>query len=211
MSTMLDPHGQPIIRRFNAARLSDRMIDELIGLARGVVSDGVVVQAEAEFLADWIERNRRIANTWPANILYTRLQEMLADGFLDAEEQHELLETLHELTGGTRIVPPDAASRSVTLPLSEPPPKISFPGFLFCFTGKFIHGTRRECESEVISRAAGVQTSPTSVTNYLVIGEIGSTDWIHTSYGRKIEKAVEFRSKGSPIEIVSESLWIEAL
>ena len=51
MREPLDSQSQPLNRRYNAARLSDRAIDELIGLSRGVIADGVVTQEEAEFLA----------------------------------------------------------------------------------------------------------------------------------------------------------------
>ena len=56
MSGTTDPHGQPINRHYNAARLSDRAIDELVGLSRGLVADCVVSQEVAEFLARWLAR-----------------------------------------------------------------------------------------------------------------------------------------------------------
>ena len=47
---------------------------------------------------------------------------------------------------------------------------------------------------------------------YLVIGDIGSKDWSHSSYGRKIEKAVEYRdTKDTGISIVCESHWAKFL
>mgnify|MGYP005665887197 FL=1 len=36
-------------QRFNSKRVSDRNIDELIGLARGILADGKVDQQEAEY------------------------------------------------------------------------------------------------------------------------------------------------------------------
>ena len=46
----LDKNGQPINKEFGAARLNDQGIDELIGLCKGILCDGSVVQGEAEFL-----------------------------------------------------------------------------------------------------------------------------------------------------------------
>lgn len=134
MRTLLDPHGQPIDRRLNAARLSDRVIDELIGLARGISADRAVAQSEARFIADWLARNRQVADVWPVSILYERVREMLADGVLDSEEQAELLDTLHELAG-SGSAPSDAASASSDLPLDRPEPSLVFERRLFCFTG----------------------------------------------------------------------------
>ena len=41
-------------------------------------------------------------------------------------------------------------------------------------------------------------------TDYLVIGILGSEDWIHTSYGRKIEKAIEIKQKGFNVAIIQK-------
>ncbi len=210
MPEPLNPHGQPINRRLNAERLTERVLDELIGLARGVIADGSIAESEARFLADWLARNRAVADSWPASILYERVREMLADGALDPAEQAELLDTLHELVG-TGALPADAASSSSGLPLDQPQPLILFESRVFCFTGKFVHGTRSECQSAVSSRGAITQSSPTGETHYLVIGAVGSRDWIHSSYGRKIEKAVALRSEGRPLAIVSEPHWVTAL
>jgi NAD-dependent DNA ligase len=207
----LDAHGQPINRRYNAARLSDRLIDELIGLSRGVAADGIVTIEEAKFLSDWLEANRKIADAWPAKVIYERVREMLSDGILDEEEQHELLGMLKDLTGGSAFVPNDAASLSSKIPFTDPEPPILFDKKSFCFTGKFIYGTRKECQSAVIERGSNTQSSPSRKTDFLVIGVIGSTDWIHSSHGRKIEKAVELRESGFPIEIVSEQHWVDNL
>jgi hypothetical protein len=43
--------------------------------------------------------------------------------------------------------------------------------------------------------------------DYLVIGEIGSRDWIHSTHGRKIEKAIDYSGRGCHIAIVAEQHW----
>jgi hypothetical protein len=48
-------------------------------------------------------------------------------------------------------------------------------------------------------------------TNYVVIGTFGSRDWVHTSFGRKIEKAVDYRTKGYPLAIITEDHWAAQL
>ena len=203
----VDPHGQPLVRRFSAARLNDRTIDELIGLSRGFLADGEINQSEAEFLLGWLEGNRQFCDQWPFNVLYQRVREMLADGILDHEEQSELIDLLMDLTGCGQPVDKKVHSDSTSLPLCDPPPEIKFLEKVFCFTGKFIYGTRKECQGEVLSRGASIASSPTLKTQYLVIGQVGSTDWIHSTFGRKIEKAMDLREKGSGIGIVSEELW----
>lgn len=47
--------------------------------------------------------------------------------------------------------------------------------------------------------------------NFLIIGSIGNEQWMHTSYGLKIKKAVELREAGTPISIISEEHWQRAI
>ena len=206
VSTPLDRDSQPRNRRFNTARLNDRKVDELLGICKGIECDGVVTQGEAEFLKEWMVANREIADRWPTNMLFSRIMEMLEDRMLDEDEQLELLETLHHITGRDPTKPGQAHAPT-SLPLCAPPPLISMPGMLFCFTGKFVTGSRKQIEAMVVTRGAKIKSNPTQDTDYLVIGSVGSTDWIHSTHGRKIEKAVELKAQGFPIAIVSEEHW----
>jgi hypothetical protein len=65
--------------------VQDRLIDELIGICRGVIADDNVDEREAIFLGQWIENHRDIANRWPVNVLYARITEMLKDGVLSKD------------------------------------------------------------------------------------------------------------------------------
>jgi hypothetical protein len=42
-----DPHGQPFNIKFNRARRAERDLCEVLGLARGLLADGVVTADEA--------------------------------------------------------------------------------------------------------------------------------------------------------------------
>jgi len=190
-------------------RIQDRLIDELIGISRGVIADGQVDEAEAIFIGQWIENHREIADRWPVNILYARIKEMLKDGILEADEQKELLETLKEITGGgLSYVEPN---KSTTLPLTHPEPEIMFEGGKFALTGKFVFGSNTECEDVITDLGGTIDPVPSANTNYLVIGELGSPDWVHSTFGRSIEKAVELRDSGHAICIVSEEHWVDQL
>ena len=210
-STAVDNHGQPLNRAYNRARLLDRAIDELLGLCKGVVADGVVNEREAQFLLDWMRTNREGANQWPANILYRRLAEMLADRRLDDREQDQLLALLYEITGSGKPCEAYVANFSTSLPLTLPAPVIHFPQRHFCLTGKFVSGTRQQCEGAIVAKGGTVQKVPTGETDYLVIGTVGSTDWIRSTHGRKIEAAVVLQERGHSIAIVSEKHWVTYL
>lgn len=202
---MLDDDGQPINRLYGRKRMNDRAIDELIGLSRGIVADAAVNQQEAAFLSSWMEANVSYCEDMIVNQLYRRIHEMLTDGILDDEERLELLGTLREFTGESTVVQP--ANMASTLPLCKPEPVMKFPTMAFCLTGKFAYGPRRICEEVVLERGGKILAGVTMDLDYLVIGTFSSTDWAHTSYGRKIEKAVEYRERNGRPAIIQEDLW----
>jgi NAD-dependent DNA ligase len=196
--------------RYKTANLiQDRLIDEMIGICRGVIADGTVDEQEAIFLGQWIENHREIADRWPVNILYARLTEMLKDGILSAEEQAELLATLRDITGESATF--QEPNRSTTLPFNTPAPDICFAEKTFYLTGRFVFGSIIDCEETITELGGILVDSVTQETDYLVVGELCSPDWVHTTFGRSIENAVEMRSEGALIAIVSEEHWVNSL
>jgi len=47
--------------------------------------------------------------------------------------------------------------------------------------------------------------------DYLVIGVVGSRDWMHSTHGTKIQKAVEYRDRGIAVQIVDEQNLVRSL
>jgi len=209
-STPLNEHGQPVDPRLAWSHVADRQVDEIIGLCKGVLSDGAVNQSEAQFLLDWLESNRHAASKWPAKVIYPRIQAMLEDGILDDDEEKELLDLLMDITGAPKVGA-TGRSASSTLPLDDPPPRVAFHGVGFCLTGQFAWGSRRQVEERITLRGGFVKPNPSKKTNFLVIGEIGSRDWIHSTFGRKIEKAVELREQGHAVSLIAEQRFIDYL
>lgn len=205
----LDEHGQPPAS-FNAARVETRTIDELIGICRGIVADEVVNPGEAEFLCTWLEGHRSLEDVWPVSVLSTRIHAMLSGGGVGADERKDLLGTIKQLIG-EKPAHEHVASFACTLPLDAPAPAVLFPGKRFCFTGQFAFGPRRACIAQIVSRGGLVDQGITRKLDFLVIGLIGSRDWVHSTYGTKIEKAVDYREKGIPLAIVGEDHWASFL
>jgi NAD-dependent DNA ligase len=196
--------------QFTLRQQRDRAANELVGLCRGVLADGVVSSQEAQFIKDWIERNAHLAADYPFNYLYQRLHVALSDGVIDPEEESDLLGTLTALVGcETYVQARDQviASLSSTLPLCAPAPDIAFEGTLFVVTGTFAYGPRASVVAAIEQRGGEVRPNVTKKTDFLVIGEIGSQAWKHSSYGRKIEAAVAIRDAGTPLRIVAEPHW----
>jgi len=195
-------------RIFSRARLDDRQVNELVGLAHGIVADGVVTQQEAEYLQKWLVANSGVSNNPVVANLLQRVNQMLSDRVLDADESRDLLETLTKFSGGDFEL--GEVLKSSSLPLDEPPPEILFDQTRFCFTGTFAFGSRQECEDAVERRGATAGLL-TLKTDYLVIGIYATESWIHSSYGRKIERAVELKEEGVPVSIIGEAHWVEFL
>ena len=187
-------------KRFNQKSVVDRNIDELIGFARGILADGKVDQNEAESLQKWLVAISGSEHPILHNLLI-RVNQMLEDGVLDDEESAELFETLNELTGSN--FEKGEILKSTTLPLDKPEPEVDFNDSTFCCTGTFETGTRKEVE-EIIINNGGKPSTLNSSTSYLVIGAYATDSWAHSSYGRKIEKALGFKQKGKDIKIISE-------
>lgn len=195
---------EEFLNRVSRERLSSRQIDELIGLTRGILADGKISEEEVRFLQKWLAANLHITDQPIIRILYDRIAQMLSDGVIDKDEKKELFDTLNKFSQGDFEI--GEALKSTTLPLCDPPPSLLFEGKHYCFTGTFIFGNRKECETAVIERGATVGPL-TMKTNFLVIGTYATDSWKHTSFGNKIIKATSYRDKGKPISLISEQHW----
>lgn len=204
-----DEHGQPE-PRFNAVRRAERDVAELIGLAKGIVADGVVNDAEASCIRDWSLNHPDAMRRWPVSLIYSRLQQIFDDGHVDAEERAELGELLGDLAGG-RLSINLGYDAPTPLPLDQPPPLICWVDETYVFTGKFAYGTRAHCTKEVVDRGGRVEDTITRRTSFLVVGTFSSRDWVNTSYGRKIQRAAQLRDSGFALRIVGEDHWASAL
>eukprot|EP01028_Stygiella_incarcerata_P008228 TRINITY_DN35283_c0_g1_i1.p1 TRINITY_DN35283_c0_g1~~TRINITY_DN35283_c0_g1_i1.p1 ORF type:complete len:210 (-),score=9.35 TRINITY_DN35283_c0_g1_i1:165-794(-) len=201
----LDPNG-PEVMRFSAKRRSDRTVDELIGMSRLILADGIVDAQEADFLKTWLKTNADYCDIWPINVLNKRIQAFLEDGVVDQGEKAELFSLLSELVGG-RPTHEKITSFSSVLPFNDPLPEVDLSG-RFCFTGAFAFGSRKDCMSQAAALGGVASKTMTMSVDYLVVGLMGSQAWAHSAWGRKIETAVRFRDqKGKPIAIIGEDHW----
>jgi len=206
-----DEQARNRIDNRNKQRLKDRAIDELIGICRGVLFDGAVTKAEAENLLDWLNANPLVAEDWIGKKLHWRLKVYLSDDIIDNDEEAKLLDSLIEITG-VNHKSDNGSNTSTSLPLTEnPPDEITIPGHHFALTGNFSHAKRKDVEKLILENGGFVKKNANSNCHYLVIGEIGSGAWIHSSFGRKIEEAVNVRDAGHPIVIITEEYFFKVL
>ena len=200
-----DCDGQSVVR-FRTDHNCQKSLDELIGLAKGLLADNVLHPAEVDFLITWMKANEHISTVWPANVLFSRVSRSLENGVIGDEERKELFDILQKLCGNSQL----EENCPTPLPLDDPQPKIVFAGSTFCVTGKFAYGPRPEVEKLILGHGGEIAKTVTKKLTYLVVGTFSSRDWIHSSHGRKIEKAVEYRDSGDELAIISEDHFISS-
>ncbi|MFV8819687.1 BRCT domain-containing protein [Haliea sp. E17] len=193
--------------KFNKRNILDRQIDTLIGISKGLVSDGKIDQGEAEFLLTWLIQNQQYGEHPIIENLLQKVSQMLQDDFLDEDESTELLGVLQSISGEKSEI--GELAKPTTLPVDNPAPEIVFSDKIFLFTGTCVFGTRKECQAAVMQLGGLNASNVTKSLNYLVIGTYVTDSWAHETYGRKIEKAMSYRESGLPIAIITEETWIK--
>jgi len=208
-SSLLDDHGQPP-KALYGPRVAKRLVSELLGLCKGMVCDGEIAEGELAALKRWLAGHPDAAVLYPGKTVAERLLRIYEDGIITPDERQELNELLLDLTGETEEHD-QPLNLSTRLPFDEPTPTILFEGHEHVFTGRMLCGTRQDCERKVVDRGGRVGKTVTKRTNFLVIGPIASSAWLESTHGRKILRAVELRSEGLPLRIVSDEAWIHAI
>jgi len=204
---MTEPYNS-LRNTYGRARLDDRQVTELVGLARGLLADDFLSDDEIFFLRKWLAASEGVTNNPLLATFSQKLEQVLEDGIVDDEERADLFHFLKSLCANDVEI--GEALQATSLPLCSPAPTLAFPGMRYCFTGSFVFGTRKDCEAAIMERG-GEAGSLTKKTNFLVIGEYATDSWSQSSWGRKIEKAAKMRHEGTPIHIVSEQHWRSAL
>lgn len=197
-----------IFTSFNRKSIDDRQIDTLIGVSKGLTADGAVNQAGAEFLLTWLAQARSATDNPVIANLFSKVSEMLEDGHLDNEESQELLRTLHLITGDKSEI--GEMAKTSNLPVCNPAPSIVFESRIFLFTGTCVYGTRKECQAAIESLGGACASSVNKSLDYLILGTYVTDSWAHENYGRKIEKAMQYRDQGVPLAIVTEEHWLKS-
>lgn len=192
-----------------ARRRQSKAVELLMGMVTGMVADDHLHDREILFLRTWLTENVEVASTWPGCVIAERVSHVLADGVITEDERQHLLGTLKDMAAADF----DAGSSSqevLRLPL-QTDVDVDVRGRAVCHTGVFLYGTRSKCEA--LTEAAGGIPVPSISRKvaYLVVGTNVSPDWAQTSYGRKIEAAMDLRRDGHSIAIIPERLWLQAL
>jgi len=188
-----------------ANRQLTKSMQTLLGICTGIAADNHINDQEVHFLNGWIKEYSDVSNIWPASVIAERVRNILEDGIITDEDRCNLLEVLKQITGNHFMDTGSAQHEIVKLPFDIIP--LSFTKRVFCFTGEFVSGTRNYCRKITEQLGAITINNMSKKVNYLVIGGLGSPDWVHESFGHKIAHAIRLREIQHPISIIAEKHW----
>lgn len=191
-----------------AKHRTNRAIEHLMGLVTGLVADGQLNDLEIKMLATWLADHPEATTEYPGSVIARTVSEVLSDGVITETERAHLLETLLGLASTDFSVTGSVSPEVAQLPIND---DVSFDvrDSKICFTGDFLFGTRNACVKLMDRLGVECSDSVSKKVNVLVIGTKVSPDWVHTNFGRKIQKAVELQDQGHCIHIISERRWLE--
>ena len=182
-------------------------INEFLGLISGIVADDVINASELQYLLGWLSAREEVINhpitqDVSYKILdYTNIKEPTET------ETNTLLNFLKKTTG-TNFSDTGATSTGPLDHIADIIESMSHMNARICFTGVFNKGSRKEVEAIANDLGATTRKDPSKSIDYVIIGSQISPDWKHSSFGRKIQKAVELRDGGHPLYILTEDHWL---
>ena len=180
-------------------------------MIHGIMADNMISRQELTGLREWMEQNEHLANVYPYTEISSIICSVLADGAVSSSENNYLKaffsnfikqEDTWHIDWETILATKKEMSVGGVCAVC---PEIIFPNNVFCFTGKSSKSSREEFASLVNSRGGKYKNNVVESTNYLVVGNEGSSCWTFSCYGRKVEKAVNMRKAGNPVLLVHEN------
>jgi hypothetical protein len=135
----------------------NRSMGALVGIAQGLICDRHLNDDEVAFLCLWLEANESISLTWPGDVVYARIKEVLEDGVITEPERTYLIETLQKVIGGT--LEDLSQSEHVSDLMFDAVHAITFEGRKFCLTGNFVFAPRIRC-ADAIEKRGGTGLLP---------------------------------------------------
>ena len=191
-----------------------RYIQEFEGFLHGILADGEINDDEVYSLRRWLNTYTCLRGTYPYDEINALVEGILADGIITDDERNKLLAYCSNFvdTSSTSNLSDEELENLRQIyqidGICALDPQIELVGNEICFTGTSSRTTRNEIAQAITAHGGKFNNNVTKKTRYLVVGDDGNPCWMFACYGRKVEKAVQLRKQGLPIQIVHESdLW----
>lgn len=184
-------------------------LGELLGIARGLLADDELSDAEIMFLDSWLDERFEITSSFPGNVIHSRLKDVLEDDVITEEERSHLVSTL------TMLIEDRLDDLAEQVDLTElwfdEVGLIDFHNTRFCLTGNFVYGPMKVCRTAIEKRGGIVSPSVGDNSNFLVVGALGLDEWRSGGLGAEIEAAMKLRAMGESVKIIPEDSWVTQL
>lgn len=180
--------------------------EQLAAICRQLLDDNYLSNNEILFLRRWLKEHADLVGEWPGDIVYKRIEQVLADGYIEPDEREHLTETLELVVSGQLSRPP----RTEAMPVEDAGP-IDIRDRVFCFSGRFVYGSKVACQRATMTAGAFAIKRPSNQLDYLVVGDRTGDNWRQTEVGNHVDLVRGFRAAGSNIGIISEEQWSRAI
>ncbi|GAB1476250.1 hypothetical protein MASR2M70_10840 [Bacillota bacterium] len=191
--------------------LTTLAVQELHALFHGLLADNILTDEEIIALNQWVADNSLLKGTFPFDEVEALLVSILNDGIITDDERKMLTAYIGDFIDcktSYNIASPELAKLKDLYAIKgicAVNPKIEIPNHVFCFTGASSRCTRNEIADIIVECNGLFSNSVSGKTHFLLVGDDGNPCWAFNCYGRKVEKAVELRKSGSPIQVIHEN------
>lgn len=176
---------------------------KLLGFCQGITADRKLNTLELLALTDWLDRAEPYITSSVLSELVGLIREAIQDGIITTAERKNIFQLVDRITGQK---PEEGITHGLSYQSNDADGITSIEDCAFCFSGVFLYGTRAQCQAAVRSLGGKITKGVTRQTNFLIVGEMKSRDWTHSSFGLKIAKAKELG-----IPVISEDQWIASM
>jgi len=196
---------------------------KLHGFLHGIISDGVITEDEILALKQWMDVHDGNKNRWPYREIYSLIKKVMEDGKISEDEHDSMMKffsnfaevkNISYLKDDTLYINRFMNSQAPVLKtvddIIDKDRHIYFKNKVFIFTGQMRNGKRKIME-DILKNLGGIPRQIVNKkTDYIVVGSMSNRCWTYSTYGRKIEKAMELNLKGADIKFIDEDFFIKA-
>lgn len=156
-------------------------------MLEGLLVSGELTREKLTYLKNWLDRNLSLSGIYPFDEMRSQIMKVLMN---ENREDYTALKGMF----AAYIDPVKSSGNECS----------DFTGKSICLTGSFVSGSKEEITA-LLERCGGeVCSSVTRKTQVLIVGGEGSREWSFGNYGTKVKKAMEMRTKGMDIDIITE-------
>lgn len=194
------------------------------GILGGILADEKITADELKGLQDWLIDYEKYEDWWPISEISALIKNILKNKLINEKEHKKLSEFFqdfsehpleHVKTHDEEYHPGNLLGSHAPffMPIAticEKNPRIEFHEKKFCFTGPAVSGSRKVLSGIVVQLGGFAHNNIVNGLDYLVIGAQSSPAWAYSTYGRKIESAMQKNKKTKFIHIIQEKDFVRA-